>query len=413
MKSKKIFFATIIGNVLDHYDTALLMFMGSVIAPLFFACDDSRVALIKYYGMLSISVISRPIGSLVFSKIANQYKPSISLFITLLGTAFATMLIGFLPTYQEAGLIASVGFCVVRFFQTFFGSGEHVVGVMFLLDNAPDEKRANMASFFNSSTMIGISLASFASYLVASSNNPQLYWRIPFYLGILTAIMGVIFRLITLNEPLYNKARNIDEKKLEGFVKIIQNNYKTILVIAILYIFTMLTYYIPFTFLNEYIPLIHKNINRAQMLKYNSLFLYYDLALILLIGVYFKNIQYKKLIIYATFSLLIFALPAFLLLQIGSSFIIESVRLIVITIGVVFLSSFQAYIYDICDSSERYIVHGAGLLIGQDFIGRLTVTICFFLWYYFDSPLAPSIYVILISGLSFFSIIFYKPKLSK
>jgi MFS family permease len=410
MKNKKLFIIGLIGNVLDHYDTALMIYLGSIMAPIFFKGDNNTSSLVMFYGVLSLSVFSRPLGSLIFSKIANKSSPSRSLIISLTGTAFATFFMGFLPSYDSWGLSATILFCTIRFIQTFFGAGEHAVSLLFLMENAQEDSRSNIGAFFNCSTMIGISLASFASYLVNLSSNPLLYWRIPYFLGIITALVGLVLRLITYDKKLPQLYFKENIKKI-SFLRVIKNNLKEILVISILYIFSMMTYYIPFAFMNDYISIIHPNFSKSQLLFHNTIFLYYDLALLILIGILFKNINYRKMILLSSASLLIFALPAFLLLQINSILIIESVRFIIITIGVMFCASFQAYIYRICNPEYRYIIHGTGIVIGQDFIGRLTLSICLFLFHQFNSPIAPSFYIIFISFIALISVLLYKIQL--
>jgi len=407
MKNKQIFLAGIIGNILDHYDTALFIYLGSVIAPLFFPSKDKMVSLIMYYGVLLLSVISRPLGSLIFSRMANKQGSYKILTITLIGTAIATFLIGFLPTYNMVGIIAPILFIIVRFIQTFFGSGEHAVAVLFLMENAEEKTRPNIGAFFNCSTMIGISFASLAGYLVAKSSDPSYYWRIAYFIGIVTSVAGIFVRIIAFNKNTDLLSPKIHNEELY-FFEVIRNNFKELLIISILYIFSMITYYIPFAFMNDYINMIHPNISKSDLLRNNTIFIYYDLGLLVLIGFFFKNINAKKIIIITTASLAIFCIPAFFILQLNSFLIIELVRLIIITIGVVFASVFQAYIYQICKPNTVYTLHGTGIVIGQDFIGRLTISICLFLWYYLDNPIAPAFYIFFISLITLLSIKIYE-----
>jgi MFS family permease len=403
MKNRSIFIAGIIGNILDHYDTALFIYLGSVIAPLFFKTDDSIMSLVKYYGVLALAVISRPLGSLIFGKMASKQSSSKALMISLIGTAFATFFIGFLPSYDSIGITATVLFLILRFIQTFFAAGESSIALIFLMENSREESRSKIVSFFNCSTMFGISLSSFISYLVLNSSHPEIYWRFAYFLGILTALVGIIIRFISFKHMAKPTFHHLNTSNT-NIINIVRSNIKTVVIISILYIFSSLTYYISFVFINDYVSLIHQDISKSIMLRNNTFWLYYDLILLILIGILFKNINSKKVIEYSSICLLLFSVPGFYLLQVNSLLIIEFVRFVIITIGVVYVSSFQAYIYKICDQRSIYITHSAGITIGKDFIGKLTVSICLFLWYVSKSSISPSYYMVFVSIITLFAI---------
>ena len=63
---KQVFAAGFLGNVLDHYDTALYGLLVPWLAPLIFPKEDPIVALIVAYGLLSAGIVTRPLGALFF-----------------------------------------------------------------------------------------------------------------------------------------------------------------------------------------------------------------------------------------------------------------------------------------------------------------------------------------------------------
>src|SRR5579872_7035410 len=128
-------FAGMIGNLLEHYDRALFGLLAPFIAPLFFEGKDPLTALILTYGMLPLGILSRPLGSLFFGWIGDRFGRREALFYSLLGMAFTTIGIGFLPIYAQIGALAPLLLAFGRLLQNFFDAGETAGGAIAVLEN--------------------------------------------------------------------------------------------------------------------------------------------------------------------------------------------------------------------------------------------------------------------------------------
>lgn len=53
-----------LGNLFEHYDTALFGFLSVFLAPLIFPDKEPLTALILTYGMIHLGMIIRPFGTL-------------------------------------------------------------------------------------------------------------------------------------------------------------------------------------------------------------------------------------------------------------------------------------------------------------------------------------------------------------
>ena len=74
-----------LGNLFEHYDTALLGFLSPFLAPLIFPEKDPMTALILTYAIIPLGMVARPLGSLVFGYIGDVYGRKHALFLTLAG----------------------------------------------------------------------------------------------------------------------------------------------------------------------------------------------------------------------------------------------------------------------------------------------------------------------------------------
>ena len=81
----------LLGNIADHFDTYLYVFLAPVLAKLFFPNSDPVISLILSYSVLSSSIVTRPFGSYIFSIIAARNKTLNALSYSLMGIGCATI----------------------------------------------------------------------------------------------------------------------------------------------------------------------------------------------------------------------------------------------------------------------------------------------------------------------------------
>ena len=84
-----------LGNLFEHYDTALFGFLSPFLAPLIFPEKDPMTALILTYAIIPLGMVARPIGSLVFGYIGDVYGRRHALFLTLAGMSLISGCITF------------------------------------------------------------------------------------------------------------------------------------------------------------------------------------------------------------------------------------------------------------------------------------------------------------------------------
>jgi len=378
----------LLGNVLDHFDTALYGFLAPYIAPLIFPESSPVVQLIKTYGLMSASIATRPLGAWFFGYMAARYGSKFALSSSLTGLALVTCAMGLIPSYAEVGELAPLILAFLRILQGFFAAGEMTIAPFFLLELEQPEKRGFADSMYGSSTVLGELLASFAAVLVSVSKNPELFWRLPFLASALTAFVGIYLRLkIPETNILYEKSR-----KPINFAEKINGNKAIFLKVIFISGLSYITYSIPFIFFNNFIPQI-TDITYSQMIQLNISLLAMDMFMFPLFGWLSDRINPARLMALMAALLTIAIIPLFLLLNQATLITVSSVRVIIILIGLGFNAPLHAWFMTQYPGPERYTIIGLGYSLGSELFGRSAPALCLMLWHITKSPLGPAFYL--------------------
>ena len=366
-----------LGNLFEHYDTALFGFLSPFLAPLIFPEKEPITALILTYAMIPLGMLARPLGSLVFGYIGDTRGRKHALFISLAGMAIVSAGIAFSPTYVQAGILAPIFFCIGRLLQNFLAAGESMGGAIFLLENTSEKKHDLLSSLYNASTIAGILLASAGVFLFSHG------WRILYLFGCITALFGCIVRskLPPSHTPLKFA------QTLPHLAKVFWTYRKPLLLIAITSGFAYANYSIALVLMNGYIPLI-SSITKKQMMSINTLLLVLDFCALPFFGYLASKISREKLMLAAALSVVLCAIPLFTLLQGATLFILIAIRILFVLFGVAFFAPFHAWAQQLIPPAHRYAVISFGYALGSQALGGPTAAIS--LWCFKNTHIVSS-----------------------
>jgi MFS family permease len=393
----------LIGNTLDHFDSAIYGFIAPIIAPLFFPNQDPVVQLILIYSLLATSLVTRPLGAFIFGALANRRDPEYLLSISLVGVAILTTAMGFLPTYATVGWMAPLFLILVRFIRGLFCSGESTIAKLYILEDRSRDQSLSISHAYQSSSVLGIIIASLMVTLITHMENPEQYWRIPFWLGSFTGLVGVYLRWKKLPQKL------LQTKEKSNSMKLLWKDRLGILKIAFATNVSHLTYGIPFVFLNTFVPLVTA-ITLEQMMILNTVFLGLDMALIPLFGKYLKRFSVKKVLFWSSALLTLTSIPLFCFLGNASLIYVTFIRCWVVMLGLVYLCPLNVWYLDQFEGQKKYLLIGMGNALSAGTVGRLTTATCLFLWHETGWIWAPAIYMTVFFALGAMAVWYSLPR---
>lgn len=196
--TSRVLLAGLIGNVMEWYDFALYGYFATVIAKEFFPSSDPAASLIGAFGAFAAGFLVRPLGGVVFGRIGDLTGRQRALQLSVVVMAVPTVLMGLLPTHSQIGVAAPIAVVVLRIVQGLSVGGEYTSSIIFLSENAPARQRGFYAIWGLWGSVLGMLLGSGFGDLLAHTLNPDQLsswgWRLPFLLGALVALTGVVIR---------------------------------------------------------------------------------------------------------------------------------------------------------------------------------------------------------------------------
>ena len=198
-QSKKAAASGWIGSALEYYDFFIYATAASLIFPqLFFPSGNPTVAIVASLATYGVGYVARPIGAFVLGHWGDTHGRKTVLILCMLLMGASTMAVGFLPSYQQVGVLAPALLVLLRLIQGFAVAGEISGASSMILEHAPFGRRGFFASFTLQGVQAGQILAA-AVFLPLAHYMPDEQfntwgWRIPFLLSFFVIIAGYIIR---------------------------------------------------------------------------------------------------------------------------------------------------------------------------------------------------------------------------
>lgn len=376
-----------LGNLFEHYDTALFSFLSPCLAPLMFPNQIPIIALILTYGMIPLGMLVRPIGSLFFGYIGDFYGRKVALFWSLIGMSIVSAGIAFCPTFEQAGMLAPCLFAIGRLLQNFFAAGEIVGGGVFLLENAPEKKHDWLSGIYNASTIGGILLASAGVSVLYATGFHASAWRGLYLLGAVTGLFACFIRT-----RIPDVLANVSFSVVKGdWLRSLWLYRWPFLQIVFASGFSYATYSMALVVINGFLPLV-SFVPESQISYLNTTLLVLDFFALPLFGLLACRIPREKLMLGAALGCAIFGIPLFWGLQGASWERIVFIRACLVLLGVAFSAPFYAWVQSLIPPHSRYTIISFGYAIGSQLLGSPTSSLTLWLFHKTGSVAGAALY---------------------
>jgi MFS family permease len=204
----RVLTASLVGTAVEFYDFYIYATAAALVFPqLFFPSESTTAQLMSSYATFAIAFIARPVGAVAFGHFGDRIGRKSTLVWSLMLMGGSTMAIAFLPTYAQAGWIAPLLLCILRFGQGLGLGGEWGGAALLAVENAPPGWKARFGMFPQLGAPVGFIAANglfLILGLVLSQDDFLAWgWRIPFLASALLVIIGLWVRLKLTETPAF------------------------------------------------------------------------------------------------------------------------------------------------------------------------------------------------------------------
>jgi MFS family permease len=233
--------ASSVGTMIEWYDFYIFGSLAPIIAPIFYPPGNQTFAYIAYLATFAVGFVVRPFGALFFGRIGDVVGRKYAFLVTLLIMGGSTALIGFLPTYEQIGILAPIALLVIRVLQGLALGGEYGGAAIYVAEHVPDERRGFYTSFIQITATLGLFLSLAVILAIQSSMTPEQFagktegiagWRIPFLLSIFLVGISLYIRLRMKESPIFQHIKTVGMTSanplIEAFTK--WKNLKLVLI---------------------------------------------------------------------------------------------------------------------------------------------------------------------------------------
>lgn len=249
--------ASTVGTTIEWYDFFLYGTAAALVFPeLFFPRSDPLSGQLLAFGTFAVGFIGRPIGGMLFGYLGDRVGRKSTLVATLLLMGITTLIIGFLPTYDQIGVAAPLILTLLRFLQGIGVGGEWGGSVLLALEYGHGGRRGYYASW----PQAGVPLGLLASTLVWTAFEINLAaedflswgWRAPFCVSGLLIVVGLLIRVRIFETPLFARLKEQKQVAEAPIRETIRRHWREILLAAGARIVENASFYVFTVFIHNY-----------------------------------------------------------------------------------------------------------------------------------------------------------------
>jgi len=254
-----------VGTTIEFYDFYIYATAAVSVFPLlFFPKGDAGAALLASMATFGVAFVARPIGSMLFGHFGDRVGRKATLVGSLFTMGAATFLIGLLPTFPQAGLLAPAVLTFLRFCQGLGLGGEWSGAAVLVTESAPTGKRARAAMWPQLGAPFGFLFANGFFFLLtvlfrydsarAWMDSAFLVWgwRIPFIASLALVGVGLYVRLRLEETPVFARALARGEKVRTPLTTVLRGHARELVLGTFIMLATYGLFYLMTTWILSY-----------------------------------------------------------------------------------------------------------------------------------------------------------------
>ena len=388
-------FATLLCNIIEHYDFIVYGILSGTISRVFFLndsrfSDDAYIASFLGFLVFATAFLARPLGALLFGYIGDKKGRKVALNASTLLLVCSTLGMALLPTPNILGIYSIILLSILRIMQG-LAYGAETGGVVLMAESVGDRGvriiwsvRIVLCAF---SMIVGVMTLKVSEAMLSAEQMQVWGWRIPFVGAVLISFSIPYLRGLIRESTEYVEYKSSSAAKSGGPMKatsLLKNIGVTLLVA------TMASLSSGFF----YIPVVYLEIGRE------SKFLEYEFSLVILAlcastGIFVSDFAKRRIsFICCLCAVVLCAYPVMHFIREGYM----AARLMSAALSGLYLGWYGSFVVFLFPIEVRQRCFSLGYSIGY-LMGALAPALC--LWFHHNTGLdaMPGLYLTVLSSI--------------
>jgi MFS family permease len=211
------------GTAFEWYDFFIFGALASIISRNFFAGLNETAGLVAALALFGAGFAFRPLGALIFGRMGDLVGRKAAFLVTVTLMGGATLAIGFLPTYAQAGLVGPALLILLRILQGLALGGEYGGAAIYVAEHAPADRRGEHTSWIQASAAFGLIGALAVILVTRRILGEEAFaawgWRVPFLLSAGLLAVSIFMRLKLAESPSFARLKAAGEQTKAPFAE--------------------------------------------------------------------------------------------------------------------------------------------------------------------------------------------------
>ncbi len=226
---RRVIFASSLGTLFEWYDFYLYGSLAVFFSGLFFPPGNPTTQLLASLATFGAGFGVRPLGALVFGHIGDLIGRKYTFLVTMATMGLSTALVGFLPTYNQIGVWATIILVLLRLLQGLALGGEYGGAATYVAEHAPDTRRGYYTSYIQTTATLGffISMGVIGTtrLIYGEAAFKAFGWRVPFLISFVLLAVSLYIRVKMQESPLFSKLKSSGKASVNPFKESFTNQF--------------------------------------------------------------------------------------------------------------------------------------------------------------------------------------------
>lgn len=393
---RRAVFGASVGSVVEWFDIAVYGYLAVTLGTVFFPSANATASVLSSLAVFGAAFVVRPLGGLFFGSLGDRLGRQKILIAVIILVSASTFVIGLLPGFATAGVIAPVLLVLMRLLQGFSAGGEMGGASAFAAEYAKPRNRGHLVSWVEMGCIAGFLLGSvlvlILNLLISDAAMLSWGWRIPFLIGgPIGAICFYIRRRID-ETPEFRALASADRVARSPLLETFRYNWRAILQTAGFSLFHNAFLYVVLTYMPTYFTEnLHYTATQGALSSVIAMVVL--CVLIPLFGALSDRVGRKPMLVASCAGSIVLAYPVFALMNAGSLIAAVAGHVVLGILLALFISTSLAAMNELFATRVRYGGFSIGYNISVSAFGGTAPFLVALLITATHNPASPAFYV--------------------